>query len=392
MSRWTHFRDRAEHAIQNFDPVTRQALKSKTLQNNPLGRAATAGIPAAVARNDWRIPGLFSGQTSFDDIAGMGSASSKKIRGGARVAGLVYGGWGASAGLGAAAAAGATAPPDVPAVPDVPVVPVDTSLPTSAPVPQFDTGGSTTGFGGGADPTGLGDPFGGQFDPAAFSTDAGAVDPFTGFAPDTGVPAGVDPFTGFDQGVPQVGGFETPSGLAEGRGVMEGVSGAKDVDATNYAKNAFRYGIPALGAVGGIMQRRAAMGLANQYRGLASAQRGAGEDLVAQYRSGKLNQADQYAIDQWEQGAIAQTKDYYARAGLSDSSMAKNAEASIHNAAVARKQEALNNLLTMGTNILNITDRYQAMAVHAELAANQALGVTAINFMAAYGNYLRYFG
>lgn len=390
MSRWTHWRDKAEHVVRNFDPVTRQALKSKTLQNNPLGRAVTAGIPAAVARNDWRIPGLFSGQTSFDDIAGMGSASSKRVRLGARTAGLVMGGYGASAGLGAAGAAGATAPPDVPAVPEVPAVPVDTALPTDVSLPP-DMGGSTTGFGGGADPTGLGDPFGGAFDPAAFSTDAGAVDPFTGFAPDTAAPPGVDPFTGFDQSVPPVGGFETPSGLAEGGGVAPGTPPGVP-EGADYAKNAFRYGIPALGAVGGIMQRRAAMGLANQYRGLASAQRGAGEDLVAQYRSGKLNQADQYAIDQWEQGAIAQTKDYYARASLSDSSMAKNAEASIHNAAVARKQEALNNLLTMGTNILNITDRYQAMAVQAELAANQALGVTAINFMAAYGNYLRYFG
>lgn len=375
MSRWTHWRDKAENVVRNFDPVTRQALKSKTLQNNPLGRAVTAGIPAAVARNDWRIPGLFSGQTSFDDIAGMGSASSKKVRAGARVAGLVYGGIGASAGLGAAAAAGATAPPDVPAVPEVPAVPVDTSLPTNASLPPLDSGGSTTGFGAGADPTV--DPFTG-FDASAFSTDAGA-------------PPGVDPFTGFDQSVPPVGGFETPSGLAEGGGVAPGTPPGVP-EGADYAKNAFRYGIPALGAVGGIMQRRAAMGLANQYRNMASAQRGAGEDLVAQYRSGKLNQADQYAIDQWEQGAIAQTKDYYARAGLSDSSMAKNAEASIHNAAVARKQEALNNLLAMGTNILNITDRYQAMAVQAELAANQALGVTAINFMAAYGNYLRYFG
>ncbi len=117
-----------------------------------------------------------------------------------------------------------------------------------------------------------------------------------------------------------------------------------------------------------------------------------GEDLINQYKSGKLNPADQFAIDQWSQGALAQTQDYYNRAGLADSSMAKNAIEAIKSRAVAMKQEALNNLLTMGTNILNITDRYQAMAVQAEMAANQSLATTAINFMAAYGNYLRYFG
>ena len=381
MSRWTHARDRAEHAVQNFDPVTRGALKSKFFQNSVLGRAVTAGIPAAVARNDWRVPGIGSGQTSFDDIAGMGSASSRRVRLGARLAGLAFGGKAAVAGLSALGATGNTAPPDTSGMPDVPAVPpVDTALPTGTTLPPLDPGGSTTGFGGGGDPTGLGDPFGGPVDPAAFTTDAGAP---TGFG---------DPYGGtFDPGVSPVGGFDTPSGLAEGSGVTPGFEGpAKVVGETDYAKNAFRYGIPALGAVGGIMQRRAAMGLAGQYRGLGSAQRGAGEALIAQYQSGKLNPADQYAIDQWSQGAIAQTQDYYNRAGLGDSSMAKNAIEGIKNRAVAMKQEALNNLLTMGTNILNITDRYLSMAVQAELAANQALGQMAIQFMSAYGNFLRY--
>src|SRR5437899_5696321 len=100
--------------------------------------------------------------------------------------GIVGGGAGAAAG----AVAGAT-PDDTTVAPPpsepLSAPPVDTSLPLT------EAGSPSTGFGGG-DPTGLGDPFGGAYDPAAFATDAGAP---TGFG---------DPYGGtFDPGVSPVG-------------------------------------------------------------------------------------------------------------------------------------------------------------------------------------------
>jgi hypothetical protein len=152
---------------------------------------------------------------------------------------------------------------------------------------------------------------------------------------------------------------------------------------------ALKYGPLALGVGGAVYNRYAASQYAKQLKNVGADQRAVGESLIQQYQSGKLNPADQYAIDQWEQGAVSQMKDYYARAGMADSSVAQNAAAEIHNKAVAMKQQALNNLLTMGTNILNTTDQYQQMAIQAEMQGDQAMAQNALLFLSAYGSWLR---
>lgn len=350
---------------------------SHAFKSAPSMPGSAQSLLDAVRLNRWKDP-FGKDANSMDTFLGGSSSKSPRARAVGRAVGSVF-----SLGVPRILAGNSAAPVDTGALPDASAPPVDTSLP--AGLPPVDTG-SSGGVGGGGDPTGLDDPFlnsGAPLDPTAFTTDAGAPRAFG------------DPFGGADAGLSGPMDFSqgyTPGTLDNVADPAGDLRGPDLVNKTDKLGNTLRYGIPALGAVGGLMQRNAAMKLAGQYRDLGASQRGVGEDLVAQYKSGKLNPADQFAIDQWAAGALAQTRDYYARAGLSDSSMAKNAEAAIQNQAVARKQEALNNLLTMGTNILNITDRYQAMAVQAEMQANQALGTMAINFMSAYGNYLRYFG
>ncbi len=100
--------------------------------NNTFGRLISGGIPAAVQRNNWRIPRPGDQtQTSIDDIAGMGSANNNFIRQASRGAGLAMGGYGLGTlfGGGGAAATGYEGLPEA-------------GYPTSAPA---EYGGGTGG-------------------------------------------------------------------------------------------------------------------------------------------------------------------------------------------------------------------------------------------------------
>lgn len=93
---------------------TAKKIPGNSFAQTRLGDVLTGGIARAANRDDWRVPGFRSGntQTSWDDIAGVGTGNSKIARNTARGVGLAFGGYGLGAlfgGGGAAAGAGGEA-------------------------------------------------------------------------------------------------------------------------------------------------------------------------------------------------------------------------------------------------------------------------------------------
>jgi len=64
------------------------------------------------------------------------------------------------------------------------------------------------------------------------------------------------------------------------------------------------------------------------------------QELIAKYHKGGVPEADQARINEWVTQATAQMRQQYANSGLGNSSMAKQAEASIHQKAVQMANDA----------------------------------------------------
>lgn len=259
-----------------------------------------------------------------------------------------------------------------------------------------DTGTPDTG-------TGTPDPSTGGL---TFTGDTGSID--TGPAPDastgglTFLPSEAQSFAGGATGPGGGGGAGGGLGtdfedIARGyeqsqadtvRGDVAGVP-QNDLDWNKIGNTITKYGPLGLGVAGLAQQQRAGHAAAGQLGEVGQAQRDVGNQLVADWKAGKLTPADAQAIDEWERGAIAQTRQYYANAKQSDSSAAVNAESLIHARAEAMRSAARNNLLTMGLNALNVTDKYQAAAIQAQYGADQQMLANALQFMNIYGAWLR---
>jgi hypothetical protein len=76
--------------------------------------------------------------------------------------------------------------------------------------------------------------------------------------------------------------------------------------------------------------------------------------LLDQFNKGQLSPVDQTNVAMWHQNALAASDQYYAQAGLADSSMAQQAHAQIGQQAESMKQQALNNYLQEGLNAAGI--------------------------------------
>jgi len=72
---------------------------------NRLGDVLTGGVARAVNRNEWQRPRLGSDQTSWDDLAAVGTGNSERYRDVARLGGLAMGGYGLGALFGGGSAA-----------------------------------------------------------------------------------------------------------------------------------------------------------------------------------------------------------------------------------------------------------------------------------------------
>lgn len=158
---------------------------------------------------------------------------------------------------------------------------------------------------------------------------------------------------------------------------------------TSFMSNLLKYGPLALGGLNQAVSYSQSQKYAKQIAAIGGPQRDVGNQLIAQYQRGELSPSDSYNISQWENSAIAQSRQYFANAGQSDSAAAMESERAIHAQAASMKDQSLRALLTIGTNLLNQTDVYQQASINAELNADNQARNSLISFMSAYGSWMR---
>ena len=157
-----------------------------------------------------------------------------------------------------------------------------------------------------------------------------------------------------------------PGGLGPLAGLLPAAAGAAGIAAGS--KNAQKY--------------------YDQIMGIGKLQRDAATSMIETGQAGKAMPADQYAIDQWKNQAIVQAQQYYAKAGISDSTQLTGTIADINARATAMTQQAAQNLVTTGMNELNNLDKYQLAAVQAEMKADQGSAGQIQSFMTSLGNFI----
>lgn len=108
-----------------------------------------------------------------------------------------------------------------------------------------------------------------------------------------------------------------------------------------------------------------------------------GQQLISQYQSGQLNVADAKAINDWESAQLAQSRQYYAKAGLSDSSMAVQAEGQIHQQAQAMRDQALQNMLKVGLSAVGQASQPLTQLAQQQVSQDAALQQAMANFLMA---------
>lgn len=122
--------------------------------------------------------------------------------------------------------------------------------------------------------------------------------------------------------------------------------------------NALTLGVGALSAMNTPQMPKALKPVASN----ASLTQGVGKDLITKSQQGTITPAQQAKIENWRSQAIAQTKDFYARAGLSDSSMQQSAIDNINQQATAATENIIQQNMQQGLAALGQSD-----------ASNQAL-------------------
>ena len=118
-----------------------------------------------------------------------------------------------------------------------------------------------------------------------------------------------------------------------------------------------------------------------QASGIANTQQQVGQGLINQYNNGTLSGADAYNVAQWEQQQTQATKDYYARAGLSDSSMAQQAISGIQAQAASMRTQALQNYLSQGMSALGGAAGTLSPIIQAQINADQQAQQAQQNFL-----------
>ena len=121
----------------------------------------------------------------------------------------------------------------------------------------------------------------------------------------------------------------------------------------------------------------------NQAQTQANTENNIAADQYAQYQAGVIPPATEYQISQWEQQQIAAVRDYYAKAGLSDSAMAQSAESQIMDQGNAKRQAALQQELTNATSTYQIANGPVNNAVNAQISSDQKASDAQSQFLAA---------
>ena len=108
-----------------------------------------------------------------------------------------------------------------------------------------------------------------------------------------------------------------------------------------------------------------------------------GSQLLAGFQSGQLSGADQQAIAQYGQQQTAAVNDYYAKAGLSNSSMHTQALQQVQQQAETMRQQALQNMLSQGLSATGTTNNALTAAANAGLAQSKDTSAAMQDFMKA---------
>ncbi len=297
------------------------------------------------------------------------AATPDIIAPGAGVGAGAAGAGGAGAGTGAATTAAAAAPTvDIPGV--VSQIPDLTStLPTMAATPEI-AGGAVPLIpdASGSLPAMLDNPV----------ASAGAL-PFTSVA-DGGA---------FDMGGSSAFGGSTPIVGTESTGAFDvggstGFGGSTPIDAGSSdwfdrmlgkinPMSAASLGINLASAAA---QRRNRSGIPGKLGDIAKPFQEQGQALLDQYKSGKLNPADEFNINKWVSDQTARVRDFYGRAGMGDSSAALNAVAQVEAQGQAMRDKSLSSLLTEGLSIMQIAIGPLTTAVQAEASNDAALSAS----------------
>lgn len=112
--------------------------------------------------------------------------------------------------------------------------------------------------------------------------------------------------------------------------------------------------------------------------------------LLDKYNNGQLMPGDQSSIATYQQQETARVNDYYARAGLSNSSMAQQAIQQVGVQAQAMRQTALTNMFNAAMSGAQVSSQYVANMVQQQITQDQAMTAAQQDFMSTmmqYGNY-----
>lgn len=366
----------------NFGHWISEAAKNNPDPLNPSSTAKQSAIVKILKHpNIARIDNVLSGKSGSGatpiDIANLGpaAAADPRARAFGRSAGLAA--ITVGAGIGAGALGAPTSAGTVGAAGAEGAAAADAGVPEQLSGPVDQASVDTAGLGG-TTPEQLSGPL----TDSSSATDASFGGVGDTFVPPSDIAGGEFPAS--------TGGFETPSGEAQGGGTTPGFEGpqTQPTDWADIGAKALKYTPLALGGVSAIAQRQAYSRAAAHINAIAGPQRDLGNQLIAQFNSGTLNAADQASIDKFQATATAQSRQYFANSGQSNSTAALQSERDIGAQANAMKAQALQNMLVQGTTLLNIADRYQLAAVQAELRGDTALMSMAGSFMGSYGKWL----
>jgi len=191
----------------------------------------------------------------------------------------------------------------------------------------------------------------------------------------TGVPSGgssggtVDPYWNWEGG-PQGDMSQTfvPDATTEPSAVDKALKalGVKDIGSA-----VSKYG-PAVGTLASMLKgRNAGNDAQSQFNAIAKPVSDTSNALLAQFNKGQITGADQYKIGQYTQQQTAAVNSYYAKAGLSNSSMHLQALDKVQQDAQGMRQQALQNMLNEGLQAAGIADPYLAQGIRASLAQDQ---------------------
>ena len=109
--------------------------------------------------------------------------------------------------------------------------------------------------------------------------------------------------------------------------------------------------------------------------------------MLANFNKGQLQPQDQYNIAKWQQDRLQASNDYYAKAGLADSSMAQEAAAGITAQGEAMKGQALTNMLNNGLAAAGVANTYTQQQVQLQVQQDQQLQQSQSNFMQILAMY-----